>query len=252
MNAFRRHSAKGWLTAVALGALVLTGCGQEPSHRLEPAAAAEAAPSPTAGGATDDGRPHDGKKSAEGAESGKKAAPSAPSASSASSGRDDRKGPRTDADRKSDVSAAPSSAPEGRTATPAAPETTPEPAVGAPFAGTEQFVTISKAWSDNGRTYLSVRSARKKVNTRFDTWEVTPGTGPFTTVSMADSSRGLLAVPVREEVTGTSRAELLAYSPDRLVTLISRLDPALSGGIGYDLAFDGNGRVTGLASLYRP
>ncbi|MER6698901.1 hypothetical protein ABT289_17185 [Streptomyces fimicarius] len=245
MNTFRRHSAKGWLTAVALGALVLTGCGQEPSHRLEPAAAAEAAPSPTAGGATDDGRPHDGKKSADPAESGKKAAPSA------SSGRDDRKGPRTDTDRKSDVSA-PSSAPEGRTATPAAPEATSEPAVGAPFAGTEQFVTISKAWSDDGRTYLSVRPARKKVNTRFDTWEVTPGTGPFTTVSMADSSRVLLAVPVREEVTGTSRAELLAYSPDRLVTLISRLDPALSGGIGYDLAFDGNGRVTGLTSLYRP
>ncbi|MFF0507462.1 hypothetical protein ACFYUH_28210 [Streptomyces fimicarius] len=244
MNAFRRHSAKGWLTAVALGALVLTGCGQEPSHRLEPAAAAEAAPSPTADGATDDGLPHDGKKSADLTESGKKAAPSA------SSGRDDRKDPRTDTDRKSDVSA-PSSAPEGRTATPAAPEATSEPAVGAPFAGTEH-VTISKAWSDNGRTYLSVRSAQKKINTRFDTWEVTPSTGPFTTVSMADSSRVLLAVPVREEVAGTSRAELLAYSPDRLVTLISRLDPALSGGIGYDLAFDGNGRVTGLTSLYRP
>ncbi|MFE1366472.1 hypothetical protein ACFW84_19840 [Streptomyces anulatus] len=33
MNASRRHSAGGWLTAVALGALVLTGCGQEPSDR---------------------------------------------------------------------------------------------------------------------------------------------------------------------------------------------------------------------------
>lgn len=245
MNAFRRHSAKGWLTAVALGALVLTGCGQEPSHRLEPAAAAGAAPSPTAGDATDDGRPHDGRKSADPAEGGKKASPSAPSE------RDDRKGLRTDTDRKSAVSA-PSSAPESRAATPTAPEDASASTGNAPFAGTEQFVTISKAWADNGRTYLSVRSAQKKINTRFDTWEITPGTGPFTTVSMADNGRVLLAVPVRDEVAGTSRAELLAYSPDRLVTLIARLDPTLSGGIGYDLVFDGTGRVTGLTSLYRP
>ncbi|NEE06386.1 hypothetical protein G3M58_08035, partial [Streptomyces sp. SID7499] len=53
MNATRRHSARGWLTAVALGALVLTGCGQEPSNRLEPAGAAGPAPSSTTGDTTD-------------------------------------------------------------------------------------------------------------------------------------------------------------------------------------------------------
>ncbi|WP_405502033.1 hypothetical protein [Streptomyces anulatus] len=218
MNASRRHSAGGWLTAVALGALVLTGCGQEPSDRLEPAAAAGAAPSSTAGDATDttdatdDGRTRDGGKSAD---------------------------------------PAPSLAPDRRSAAPTASKNTS--ATGnAPFAGTAQFVTISRAWTGNGRTYLSVRPARKEVNSRFDTWEITPGTGPFTTVPMTDNGQVRLAVPVREEVAGTSRAELVAYSPAQLVTLIGRLDPTLSGGIGYDLVFDGTGRVTGLTSLYRP
>ncbi|MFI5655403.1 hypothetical protein ACIA71_29775 [Streptomyces anulatus] len=218
MNASRRHSAGGWLTAVALGALVLTGCGQEPSDRLEPAAAAGAAPSSTAGDATDttdatdDGRTRDGGKSAD---------------------------------------PAPSLAPDRRSAAPTASKNTSTTG-NAPFAGTAQFVTISRAWTGNGRTYLSVRPARKEINSRFDTWEITPGTGPFTTVPMADNGQVRLAVPVREEVAGTSRAELVAYSPAQLVTLIGRLDPTLTGGIGYDLVFDGTGRVTGLTSLYRP
>ncbi|WP_405188187.1 hypothetical protein [Streptomyces anulatus] len=253
MNASRRHSAGGWLTAVALGALVLTGCGQEPTDRLEPAAAAGPAPSSTAGDATDrtdttdDGRTHDSGKSADPAAGREKAAPSARA--------DDRTGDRTsdraDTVRKS-AAPSPSPAPDRRTAAPTAPKDTSATTGNAPFAGTAQFVTISKAWTGNGRTYLAVRPARKEINPRFDTWEITPGTGPFTTVPLADDGRVLLAVPVRDEVAGTSRAELVAYSPARLVTLIGRLDPTLSGGIGYDLVFDGTGRVTGLTSLYRP
>ncbi|MEU8670817.1 hypothetical protein AB0C71_28510 [Streptomyces anulatus] len=257
MNASRRPSAGGWLTAVALGALVLTGCGQEPSDRLEPAAAAGAAPSSTAGDATDatdDDRTHDSGRSAGPAASGEKA--------SSSARADDRTGDRT-SDRASDgasdgadtarrsATPATSPAPDRRAAAPTASKNTS--ATGnAPFAGTAQFVTISKAWTGNGRTYLSVRPARKEINSRFDTWEITPGTGPFTTVPMADNGQVRLAVPVREEVAGTSRAELVAYSPAQLVTLIGRLDPTLTGGIGYDLVFDGTGRVTGLTSLYRP
>ncbi|QYA95116.1 hypothetical protein KZO11_16245 [Streptomyces anulatus] len=219
MNACRNYSAGGWLTAVALGALVLTGCGQEPSDRLGPAAAAGAAPSSTAGDATDttdatdDGRTRDGGKSAD---------------------------------------PAPSLTPDRRSAAPTASKSTSATTGNAPFAGTAQFVTVSKAWTGNGRTYLSVRPARKEINSRFDTWEITPGTGPFTTVPMADNGQVRLAVPVREEVASTSRAELVAYSPAQLVTLIGRLDPTLTGGIGYDLVFDGTGRVTGLTSLYRP
>ncbi|MFJ2437651.1 hypothetical protein ACIOWM_30980 [Streptomyces anulatus] len=256
MNASRRHSAGGWLTAVALGALVLTGCGQEPSDRLEPAAAAGAAPSSTAGDATDttdatdDDRTHDSGKSADPAASGEKASPSARADGRTGDRTSDRTSDGADTARKS-ATPAPSPAPDRRTAAPTASKNTS--ATGnAPFAGTAQFVTISKAWTGNGRTYLSVRPARKEINSRFDTWEITPGTGPFTTVPVADNGQVRLAVPVREEVVGTSRAELVAYSPAQLVTLIGRLDPTLTGGIGYDLVFDGTGRVTGLTSLYRP
>ncbi len=252
MNVSRRHSAGGWLTAVALGALVLTGCGQD-SDRLETAAAAGPAPSSTAGDATDttdttdDDRTHGGGKSADPAASDEKASPSA---------QGDRTGDRTsdraDTAPKSAVPA-PSPAPDRRTAAPTASKDTSATTGDAPFAqGTAPFVTISRAWTGDGRAYLSVRPARKEINSRFDTWEITPGTGPFTTVPMADNGRVRLAVPVRDEVAGTSRAELVAYSPAQLVTLIGRLDPTLTGGIGYDLVFDGTGRVTGLTSLYRP
>ncbi|WDG30325.1 hypothetical protein N7925_19295 [Streptomyces sp. CA-278952] len=241
MNAFLRHSAKGWITAIALSALVLTGCGQNPSEDLGPATAAESSSSSSS-------------------------ATSAKPAEASPSARDDRTdtgGKPSAAAPSSAPSPEPSSEPTRRTAAPADPkatsaptanasEDTAAPALNAPFAGTEQFVTISKAWSSNGRTYLSVRSAQKKINTRFDTWEITPGTGSYTTVPMAENGQVLLAVPVRGEVPGTSRAELLGHSPAQLVTLINRLDPALSGGIGYDLIFDGTGRVTGLTSLYRP
>ncbi|MFJ9186830.1 MULTISPECIES: hypothetical protein [Streptomyces] len=254
MNASRRHSAGGWLTAVALGALVLTGCGQEPSDRLEPAAAAGPAPSSTAGDATDttdDGRTHDSGKSADPAASGEKTSPPARADDRTDDRTSDRTSDRADTARKS-AAPAPSPAPDRRTAAPTASKDTSATTGKAPFAGTAQFVTISKAWSGNGRTYLAVRPARKEINPRFDTWEITPGTGPFTTVPMAENGQVRLAVPVRDEVAGTSRAELVAYSPARLVTLIGRLDPTLSGGIGYDLVFDGSGRVTGLTSLYRP
>ncbi|MDG9685648.1 hypothetical protein QC334_23450 [Streptomyces sp. DH18] len=252
MNVFRRHSAGGWLTAVALGALVLTGCGQEPSDRLEPAAAAGAVPSSTAGDATDptettdDDRTHGSGKSADPAASGEKASPSARTAQTGDR-TGDRTGDQADTVRKP---ATPAHSPA--LAAPTAPKDTSATTGKAPFAGTAQFVTISKAWTGNGRTYLAVRPARKEINARFDTWEITPGTGPFTTVPLADDGQVRLAVPVRDEVAGTSRAELVAYSPAQLVTLIGRLDSTLSGGIGYDLVFDSTGRVTGLTSLYRP
>ncbi|PCG83410.1 hypothetical protein CIB93_24515 [Streptomyces sp. WZ.A104] len=243
MNASRRHFAKGWLTAIALSTLVLTGCGQKSADHTAPSAAAKPVSFPTAddtADATDAARSEDGDKAAPPATSGKQRT-TPPSQA-------DRTSFRTDADRKSAGAAAPSSAPTA----PAGSKDTSGTTAKAPFAGTEQFVTISRAWTSDGRTYLSVRTAQKKINTRFDTWEITPGTGSFTTVPMAKNGRLLLAVPVRGEVAGTSRAELLGHSPAELVTLINRLDPALSDGIGYDLEFDGAGQVTGLTSLYRP
>ncbi|HCA87633.1 MAG TPA: hypothetical protein DEQ61_20470 [Streptomyces sp.] len=213
MNLPRRNSAKGRLTVVVLSTLVLTGCSQKPADHMESAAAAKPASSSTAADMRDDALPDGGKKSAD---------------------------------------HAPSSAPTRKTATPPDSKDTSATAGTAPFAGTEQFVTINNARNSNGRTYLSVRPAQKKINTQFDTWEITPGTGSFTTVPMAKNGQVLLTVPVRGEVTGTSRAELLPYSPVQLVTLINQLDPTLCSGIGYDLVFDGAGQVTSLTSLYRP
>lgn len=248
MNASRRHSAKGWLTVIALSTLVLTGCGQKSAEHMAPSAAAKPASSPAADDTTDTADPTDDARS----EDGDKAAPPATSDEKTTPpSRADKTGFRTDADRKPADAATPSSAPTAPTP-PAASKDTSAAAGTAPFAGTEPFVNISKAWISNGRAYLSVRTAEKKINTRFDTWEINPGTGPFTTVPMAGNSKVLLAVPVRDEVAGTSRAELLPYSPAELVTLINRLDPRLSDGVGYDLVVDDAGQVTGLTSLFRP
>ncbi|MFE9446192.1 hypothetical protein ACFYO2_46505 [Streptomyces sp. NPDC006602] len=114
-------------------------------------------------------------------------------------------------------------------------------------------MTINKAWTaEDGLTYLSVRPAQKKINTQFDTWEITPGTDLFTTVPMAKDAQALLTCPVRDEVAGASRAELLPYPPAHFVTLLNQLDSGLYDGVGYDLVFDEVGQVTSLKSLYKP
>ncbi|WBB63474.1 hypothetical protein O7599_13520 [Streptomyces sp. WMMC500] len=154
-------------------------------------------------------------------------------------------------------------------ATDTAPAASPEPAAASdgggeapdprvstaadPWAGTKQFVTVDRGWTEGGLTRLSVRPARKEVNTRFDTWEIVPGTGSFTTVTLAEDARVLLTVPVRgDDASGVSRGEPLPFSQTEFVTLLNGLEPDLSAGVGYDLSFDGEGRVTRLQSLYRP
>ncbi len=226
-NTARRRNTGRWLAVVALGALALTGCGSDkPADRPESAAAAKPASSSASGDRTD-ARSQGGKESVAPAETPKKASPSAPAGNA---------GIRTDARSDSSEEAKDNSASTGRAA----------------FAGTQQFVTIGKAWTEGGLTRLSVRPAQKKVNTQFDTWEIIPGTGAFTTVTMTKDARVLLTCPVRDEVAGTSRAEPLPYSPTRFVTLLNQLDSGLQDGIGYDLVFDGAGKVTSLKSLYRP
>ncbi|MFW6725282.1 hypothetical protein ACHZ98_35160 [Streptomyces sp. MAR4 CNY-716] len=129
-----------------------------------------------------------------------------------------------------------------------------QPSTGrAPWAGTKQFVTIEEAWREGGLTHLSVRPAQKKANTQFDTWEIIPGKGAFTTVTMVKDARVLLTTPVRgDDATGVSRGEPLPSSQTEFVTLLKQLDSGLSAGIGYDLSFDGEGQVTRLQSQYRP
>ncbi|MFH9297956.1 hypothetical protein [Streptomyces sp. NPDC017520] len=143
----------------------------------------------------------------------------------------------------------------GPAATPGAGDAAPaaEATTGVPFAGTKQFVTIDKAWAEGGLTKLSVRPAEKKVNTQFDTWEIAPGTGEYTTVALAEDARVLLTVPVRgDDTPGAGGGEPLPASQAEFVTLLTRLDPRIRGGAGFDLSFDGEGRVTKVQSLYKP
>ncbi|MFJ2079787.1 hypothetical protein ACIOGW_31920 [Streptomyces anulatus] len=127
------------------------------------------------------------------------------------------------------------------------------PAAEKPFAGTKRFVTTDRAWTEGGQTKLSVRSAEKKVNTRFDTWEIVPGTGEFVTVTLAKDARVLLTVPIRgDDTPGTSGGEPLPASQAEFVTLLTQLDPRTREGAGFDLSFDGEGRVTKVQSLYKP
>ncbi len=181
------------LAAAALGALVLTGCGEQTKDSAAPAGSAKtAAPAPTT------------------------AAP------------------------------APTAAGDESTAA--------TPSGKSPFAGTKQFVTIEKAWTEDGLTKLSVRTAEKKVNTQFDTWEITPGTGDFSTVTLAKDARVLLTVPVREAdvPAGSGRAVPVETAQADFVTQFTKLDPRESAGVGFDLSFDGQGQVTKVASLFRP
>ncbi|MBQ1113821.1 hypothetical protein ACH4MN_28055 [Streptomyces anulatus] len=145
---------------------------------------------------------------------------------------------------------------EGPAATPTpvpATATATGPAAENPFAGTKQFVTTDRAWTEGGLTKLSVRSAEKKVNTQFDTWEIVPGTGEFVTVTLAKDARVLLTVPIRgDDAPGTSGGEPLLTSQAAFVTLLTQLDPRTREGAGFDLSFDGEGRVTKVQSLYKP
>ncbi|MEU0099084.1 hypothetical protein [Streptomyces sp. NPDC006267] len=257
MNAFRRHSAKGWLTAIALSTLVLTGCGQPPADRTAASAGTRTASSAATDEAPGDSGSDGSDKATPAATDGKQTDPLAradktgfrtdtDSGAAADSAANADAGAHadTDADRKSVAPVAPAS--------PADSQGTSAAAGTAPFAGSEPFVNISRAWISGGRVHLSVRTAQKKINTRFDTWEIIPGTGAFTTVPMAENSKVLLAAPVRDEVAGTSRGTLLPYSPTQLVALVNRLDPRFSDGVGYDLVVDDAGRVTALTSLFRP
>ncbi|MEW2464609.1 hypothetical protein AB0919_06250 [Streptomyces sp. NPDC046994] len=133
----------------------------------------------------------------------------------------------------------------------AAPTTAPDPNAtpGAPgrWADTKQFMQITDAWIGGGRTYLSVRSARKQPATGdIEAWLIIPGRGPYSTVSMAADSRILLSVPLGDDSVP------YPYSQAEFVRRMKRQSPAFLEGLGFDLTFDGNGRVTRLQSLYTP
>ncbi|MFG3408997.1 hypothetical protein [Streptomyces sp. NPDC048142] len=139
-------------------------------------------------------------------------------------------------------------APVGATASAPAAES-----AASPFAGTKQFVTIDKAWTEDGLTKVSMRSAEKKVNTQFDTWQIVPGTGEFVTVTMAKDARVLLTVPLRgDDAPEAGRGEPVSTTQAEFVTLLTQLESRIREDTGFDLSFDGEGQVTKLQSLYKP
>ncbi|MGW2128857.1 hypothetical protein [Streptomyces coelicoflavus] len=138
------------------------------------------------------------------------------------------------------TSAPPAPAPDGT-----APSSGPS-ATAARWAGTKQFVQIGDARTAGGRTYLSVRPAEKKPHPRFEAWVIVPGEGPYTEVSMAEDAQVLLSVPLGDakHPAAYTRAEFVGR-----LTARPSSDRAL---LGFDLSFDGQGRVTRVQSLYTP
>jgi hypothetical protein len=220
MFASHRRATARLLAVAAVSALALTACGDGES----PAATATA---PGASASASDA----------------KATPSAGGAE-----------PARSAD--TDGTAAPSAPADGTSKAPAGggdSAAAPKPTEGAAprWAGTKQFVQLEKAWTRDGRTYVSVRPARKEVDKRFDAWVIVPGEGPYTTVRLTKEARVLLTVQVRgDDGSGAGRGEAVPYSQTDFVTKLDQVDPKLRPGIGYDLSFDGQGDVVKLQSLY--
>ncbi|WP_370665822.1 hypothetical protein [Streptomyces sp. IBSBF 2507] len=141
---------------------------------------------------------------------------------------------------------APSTTPTGTAPSGTAPSGTKPSGTGARWAGTKQFVQIDDARTADGRTYLSVRPAQKKPHPQFEAWVIVPGEGPYTEVSMTGDAQVLLSVPLGDAKHPSSYAQ--ADFVGRLTARPSS-DRAL---LGYDLSFDGEGRVTRVQSLYTP
>ncbi|MDX2818926.1 hypothetical protein PV410_41460 [Streptomyces sp. PA03-5A] len=121
------------------------------------------------------------------------------------------------------------------------------PQAPARWAGGKQFVQIDNAWIKDGRTYLSVRSARKEPLTGpIEGWDIIPGKGPYTTVRMAPEGRVLLSVPLGDDSAPHT------YSQAQFITRWWAQPAPERGWLGYDVSFDLNGEVVRLQSLYRP
>ncbi|MFE9503963.1 hypothetical protein ACFYO6_15765 [Streptomyces anthocyanicus] len=149
-------------------------------------------------------------------------------------------GQATAAATASVTSEAPAPSPDGT-----APSTSPS-ATAARWAGTKQFVQIDDARTGDGRTYLSVRPAEKKPHPQFEAWVIVPGEGPYTEVSMTEDAQVLLSVPLGDA------KHPAAYAQDEFVSRLTARPSSDRALLGYDLSFDGQGRVTRVQSLYTP
>ncbi|MFI6874689.1 hypothetical protein ACIBL6_14725 [Streptomyces sp. NPDC050400] len=113
------------------------------------------------------------------------------------------------------------------------------------WAGTQQFVQVKDAWTSNGRIYVSVRPAEKKVNEQFDTWTVEPGTGSYVTVALTPDARTILCAPLGDE------RQPADYPQTQLISRLKTISSSEREGLGYNLTFDAQGQVTLLEQVYR-
>ncbi|MFH8703648.1 hypothetical protein [Streptomyces rubrogriseus] len=141
---------------------------------------------------------------------------------------------------------APSTAPSATASSATAPSASAAGANAARWAGTKQFVQIDDARTAGGRTYLSVRPAEKKPHPRFEAWVIVPGEGPYTEVSMTEEAQVLLSVPLGDA------KHPAAYAQDEFVGRLTARPSSDRALLGFDLSFDGQGRVTRVQSLYTP
>ncbi|MYS69986.1 hypothetical protein GTY88_06030 [Streptomyces sp. SID5926] len=166
-------------------------------------------------------------------------------------GPDDRQAATAKATATASVtSAAPTPSPDGTAPSTASSATAPSASAAganaARWAGTKQFVQIDDARTAGGRTYLSVRPAEKKPHPRFEAWVIVPGEGPYTEVSMTEDAQVLLSVPLGDA------KHPAAYAQDEFVGRLTARPSSDRALLGFDLSFDGQGRVTRVQSLYTP
>ncbi|MGW0779790.1 hypothetical protein [Streptomyces sp. NPDC002913] len=213
MRVSHRSATVRSLTALAFSLVALTACGGESEGQSVSTAPVTSATPAASDGGTASATP-----------SASASAPATPSASASAS------------------ASAPVPA-SGGDADPGAAS----PADAAPWAGTKQFVQIDDARIAGGRTYLSVRPAQKKAHPQFEAWVIVPGKGPYTEVPMTEDATVLLSVPLGDAKHPASYSQ--ADFVSRLKARSSDEAPTL---LGYDVSFDGEGRITRLQSLYTP
>lgn len=115
------------------------------------------------------------------------------------------------------------------------------------WSNTKQFMQIEGGRLGDDQVFLKVRPARKKaVSGPTEGWQVVPGKGPYTEVTMTRKGRVLASAPVTEQPAPKEMDQV------DFITRLGELPAKARSGVGYDVTFDGEGHVTRVQSLYTP
>ncbi|MFE0379835.1 hypothetical protein ACFW1M_30720 [Streptomyces inhibens] len=115
------------------------------------------------------------------------------------------------------------------------------------WSNTKQFMQIESGRLGDGQVYLKVRPARKKaVSGSTEGWQVVPGKGSYTEVTMTEKGRVLASAPVTEQPAPKEMEQV------DFITRLGKLPAKERSTVGYDVTFDTKGNVTRVQSLYTP